>query len=606
MRLPSCCRNWCLAFGLVASLARPAAAQTGENVLVVINEASPASVQIGEYYARLRNVPADQVVRVKTATTDTIQRAEYERTIESPLGVRLTEKNLQDRVLYLVLTKGLPLRVAGTDGRMGAVASVDSELTLLYRKLVGVPVPLAGQVANPYFLDTKPISEAKPFTRFASDIYLVTRLDGFTVEDVKKLIDRGIAPARDGRIILDQKATFVDRGGDQWLQETADRLRETGAGDRVVLEMTRSTALSSGPVLGYYSWGSNDPTNKLRRFGIAFAPGAIGGMFVSTDGRTFTEPPADWVPNDPKRSGFGTQSLAGDLIRDGITGVAAHVAEPFLDATIRPQVLFPAYLAGFNLAESFYLGMPYLSWQTVVIGDPLCVPFPRKALAPDEIAKGLDAQVELPTLFLERRLAAVQRTGFGVEALKHSIRADAQMKLGNTAEAQKALLRATELEPKMVTAQLALGTLFDQAGDHPKAIERYRTVLALEPQNVVALNNLAYGLAVHMNDPKAALTMAERAYGLTKSPVIGDTLGWIHHLLGNDEAALPLIDRAVAALKGDADVLMHAAVVHGALGDLTKARMELEAAEKIDPKIATRPEVVALKARIKGLVPAGE
>ena len=30
------------------------------------------------------------------------------------------------------------------------------------------------------------------------------------------------------------------------------------------------------------------------------------------------------------------------------------------------------------LAESFYLAMPYVSWQTVVIGDPLCAPF-RKA-----------------------------------------------------------------------------------------------------------------------------------------------------------------------------------------------------------------------------------
>ena len=121
---------------------------------------------------------------------------------------------------------------------------------------------------------------------------------------------------------------------------------------------------------------------------MEFVPGALAGMFVSTDGRTFTEPPADWVPNDPKRPGFGSQSLAGDLIRDGITGVAAHVTEPFLDATIRPQVLFPAYLAGFNLAESYYLAMPFLSWQTVIIGDPLCVPFPRKALTAERAVEG--------------------------------------------------------------------------------------------------------------------------------------------------------------------------------------------------------------------------
>jgi hypothetical protein len=45
---------------------------------------------------------------------------------------------------------------------------------------------------------------------------------------------------------------------------------------------------------------------------------------------------------------------------------------------VRPQTLFPAYLSGFNLAESFYLSIPALSWQTVVIGDPLCRPFKQE------------------------------------------------------------------------------------------------------------------------------------------------------------------------------------------------------------------------------------
>ncbi len=186
--------------------------------------------------------------------------------------------------------------------------------------------------------------------------------------DVLQLPSIKAAPATAGSIVLDEKATFIDRGGDLWLEQTADRLRTSGAGDRVRLEDTRAVATTPGPVMGYYSWGSNDPANHLRHFGLAFAPGAIGGMFVSTDGRTFVEPPADWTPSPPSGGPQwkgSSQSLAGDLIRDGITGLSAHVSEPFLDATIRPQILFPAYLAGFNLAESFYLAMPFLSWQTV-------------------------------------------------------------------------------------------------------------------------------------------------------------------------------------------------------------------------------------------------
>ena len=56
-------------------------------------------------------------------------------------------------------------------------------------------------------------------------------------------------------------------------------------------------------------------------------------MFVSTDGRTFKEPPADWTIGpwtDPKKFFANSpQSLAGDLIREGVTGVAGHVAEPY-------------------------------------------------------------------------------------------------------------------------------------------------------------------------------------------------------------------------------------------------------------------------------------
>src|SRR4030095_4752746 len=87
----------------------------------------------------------------------------------------------------------------------------------------------------------------------------------------------------------------------------------------------------------------------------------------------------------------------------GLGGGAASGAEPYLNATIRPQVLFPAYLSGFNLAESFYLAMPYVSWQTVVIGDPLCAPFRKTAVATDEIDGGIDPATELPKLFSARR-----------------------------------------------------------------------------------------------------------------------------------------------------------------------------------------------------------
>src|SRR5207244_4571779 len=109
--------------------------------------------------------------------------------------------------------------------------------------------------------------------------------------------------------------------------------------------------------------------------------------FVRTDGRTCRGPPASWRPGDSaadSRFAGTSDSLMGDLIRAGVTGVSGNVDEPYLDATIRPDILFPAYASGRNLAEAFYAAMPYLGWQSIIVGDPLCAPFPRAALAAEE------------------------------------------------------------------------------------------------------------------------------------------------------------------------------------------------------------------------------
>jgi hypothetical protein len=101
------------------------------------------------------------------------------------------------------------------------------------------------------------------------------------------------------------------------------------------------------------------------------------------------------------------ESLMGDLIRAGVTGVSGSVDEPYLDAAIRPDILFPAYASGRNLAESFYAAMPYLSWQTLVVGDPLCAPFPHAALAAGQVDSPLDTATEEPTLFARWRLGTL-------------------------------------------------------------------------------------------------------------------------------------------------------------------------------------------------------
>ena len=597
-----------VALALVCALLRPgpALAQSGQNVLLVINDASPVSEKIADRYARARGVPQDNVVHIKVDAKDEISRSDYERLVELPLAQWFGRHAAHDRILFIVLTKGVPLRISGTAGRAGTMASVDSELTLLYRKMSGVLVSVVGPMANPYYLGDTPVAKARLFSHEAHDIYLVTRLDGFTLEDVFGEIDRGAAPSRDGTFVLDGKAAWDDFDN-KWLQAAADWLTAAGFKDRLVFDTTSRVITGVAGVLGYYSWGSNDPAIKVRTFDMKYAPGALAGMYVSSDARTFDEPPAGWqVGTWSNRKTFfanSPQSLTGDLIREGATGAAGHVAEPYLDATLRPNVLFPAYVSGFTLAESFYLAMPYLGWQTIVVGDPLCAPFSRKTLAPQEIDKGLDAATELPALLSARRLQLLTAANPGVkpDALKLMLRAEARTARQDQAAARQALEEATALDSRLNAAHLALASMYEQGAEYDKAIDRYRRLVASNPNDAIALNNLAYALATRKNQPGDALPLAQRAFTLSSgNATIADTLGWVQHLLGDQTQALRLIAAAAQALPGSAEIRFHLAAVHAATGSLDAARRELAEALKLDPELEKRDEVKALQAKLKG------
>jgi uncharacterized protein (TIGR03790 family) len=590
------------ALAVHALLPSVASGQTAENVAVVINDNSPVSQKIGDYYARRRGIPPSNIIRIRTSTNETLDPPRYAATIEAPIAAALSRERLQDRVLYLVLTKDVPLRIEGTGGTQGTISSVDSELTLLYRRMSGQPTVTIGRVDNPYFLGARAIADAQPFTHRDHDIYLVTRLDGFTADDAIALIDRAIAPSTDGRIVLDQQDRLVNRTGEDWLEAAAERLQAQGHGDRVLLEKTVEGVRGVAPVIGYYSWGSNDPRNRARTFKLGFVPGAIAGMFVSSDARTFREPPAEWLPTgDVDRTKWfaGTpQSLIGDLIREGVTGVAGHVSEPFLQSTARPEILFPAYMAGFNVAEAFYLATPHLSWQNIIVGDPLCAPFRQRVLTRTDIDDAIDPETQFPKLFSERRVAALQKTVAAASeaAVRLVARAEALVIRGDRAGARTTLEEASRAAPKAPYIHLQLGLVYDQERDHNAAAESYRRVIELQPQNVVALNNLAYILVTHRKAPAEALPFAERAAAL--APLNGavlDTLAWIEHLLGNRAAASRRISLAVQTAPNNAEIRLRAAIIYAANGARSLAESELQQVLKLDPTLNDSEEVKQLR-----------
>jgi len=343
-----------------------ALAQGPENVLIVVNRASPVSVRIGEYYRARRGIPQANVCIIDARADETTTRREYNETIDAPVAACLKSRRLEEKILYIATTLGVPLRIDGGGGRDGDQAAVDSELALLYEDLHGVRHEVRGALSNPFF----GMRDA-PFGHPRFPMYLVCRLAEYDFEEVKGMIDRALVARNRGRVVIDLNADDNDPGN-EWLRNTALLLPK----ERVVFDHTKEVLYGQRGVIGYAAWGSNDSNRKRRFLGFEWLPGAIVTEFVSTDGRTFVRPPDSWNFTSWKDRAHwfadSPQGLSADYIHEGATGASGHVAEPFLRLTPRPDFLLPAYLSGRTLAESYYLAIPALSWQNIVIGDPLC------------------------------------------------------------------------------------------------------------------------------------------------------------------------------------------------------------------------------------------
>jgi uncharacterized protein (TIGR03790 family) len=346
----------------------PLAAQSPADVLLVINQSSPLSRQIGDYYTRQRHIPPNNVCAIRTPADETIARDVYDSAIAKPIGMCLKSRKLQEQILYIVTTAGVPLIIKGRVAPDGDYASVDSELTLLYSDLKGNPHKVEGALGNPFYgqRDT-------PFRHPQFPMYLVTRLAGYDFADVKGLVDHALVAKNTGKFVIDLRADNA-QPGNEWLRTAALLLPK----ERVELEETEKVVYGEKNVIGYAGWGSNDHDRHERHLGFQWLPGAIMTEFVSTNGRTFRKPPASWnissFKNDDSSKWWAgsPQTLTADYVHEGVTGASGQVEEPYLALTPRPDYLLPAYFVGRNLAESYYLSIPGLSWQNIVIGDPLC------------------------------------------------------------------------------------------------------------------------------------------------------------------------------------------------------------------------------------------
>lgn len=150
--------------------------------------------------------------------------------------------------------------------------------------------------------------------------------------------------------------------------------------------------------------------------------------------------------------------------------------------------------------------------------------------------------------------------------------------LSQAGKGQQATVRLTQWlkeHPADTSTRMYLADTYLAAKQNKAAVEQFQMILQHDPNNVAALNDLAWTYQ-REQDPRA-LEYAEKANQLVSGNAsVLDTLGWILIEQGNSSRGLPLLQEANSLAPEVAEIHYHLVLGLIKSGDKTRARKELE------------------------------
>ena len=362
--------KWCLSLLFTAV----AAALTPQQLVVVYNEKSPLSKKAALRYAELRRVPQENLIGLKLSPQN-FTRENYVRLVEQPLLKIARERqwrlasavSLGGRkdIYAVLLMPDLPLRIGRVPGpekempQQKSSATLDAELALL-----GAKYPLASGIKNPSFEYSRRFAETPPAA------LSVCRIDAPDENTIMRMIEEPVQVEKQGL----WGWTVVDSGGpyamgDDWFREVASLTQR--AWQPLFHESSRKTLSKDFPLMqdvsvyfGWYAYPANGPFSPEAPASFRFAPGAIAFHLHSYSCSSLKNGKM-WVPS---------------LLQRGAAVSAGNADEPYLPYTLRPDIFYNRLLRGYTVAEAALMATPVLSWQCLVLGDPLYRPFAARTL----------------------------------------------------------------------------------------------------------------------------------------------------------------------------------------------------------------------------------
>ena len=179
---------------------------------------------------------------------------------------------------------------------------------------------------------------------------------------------------------------------------------------------------------------------------------------------------------------------------------------------------------------------------------------------------------------------------------------DLHLRIGETyrrkgdAEAAIAwLTRASELLPDHPVVRGTLALVLDACGEKEEAELAYRATLDLDPDNAVAMNNLAFLLAERGGDLDQALGLARRAGELMPLDAdVIDTAGWVQWKRKDADAAIALFASALAKDPANQGYLEHLRLALSGKVETGEATGELKVLLKGDVSQESRGRMIEL------------
>ncbi len=324
----------CGAFAAPPKLYQPLPGLRPEQLAVVVNELDPQSREIGAYYQGRRQIPLANLIRVSFPPRKSLTLEEFAEIY------REVQAKTPPYVQAYALAWTIPYRVACMSITTAFAAGFDPSFCAVGCKPTR---------ASPYFNS----EAAEPFSAYGWRPSML--LAGTSVEQVKRLIDRGVA------------ADGTRPKGSAYLLKTSDQARSSRAAGFPqiaqvlghfwpVYYLEQDALLGAQDVMFYFTgttWVTGLET-------LRFHPGAIADHLTSSGGDLLGD----------------KQMSILRWLEAGATASYGTAMEPcsFPQKFPHPAIVIEYYLRGNTLIEAYWKSVAWPG-QGVFVGEPLARPF---------------------------------------------------------------------------------------------------------------------------------------------------------------------------------------------------------------------------------------